>query len=86
MSQIIHNIKTYINTFHNPYHQVRVVHIKDKIDYTMICYEHYERDICIVVYNDNFIKINVDNHIHAICDGIKTFRSEIDRLNNPRYY
>jgi|LakMenE01Jun11ns_1017448.scaffolds.fasta_scaffold7618218_2 hypothetical protein len=88
INNIIHSIKSYIRTYHNPYHQVRIIPIKDKFDYYMICYNQYERDICIMVYNDTFIKINVDNQIYAICDGIKSVRYELDRLsvNYENYY
>ena len=83
---ITQNIKAYINTFQNPFHQIKILHIKDKIDYHMICYEYYDRDISIIVYNDTFIKINIDNHIHAICDGIKSVRYELDKIGTYRNY
>jgi len=86
MTYTIQSIKTYIKTYQNPYHQIKVIHIKDKIDYHMICYEYYDRDICIIIYNDTFIKINVDNHIHAICDGIKSVRYELDKIGMYRDY
>jgi hypothetical protein len=85
-NHIIQSIKAYIKTYQNPYHQIKVIHMKDKIDYYMICYEYCERDICIIVYNDTFIKINVDNHIYAICDGIKTVRYELDKIGMYRDY
>ncbi len=80
MNNLLHNIKTYINTYQKPHHKIRILHIKDKIDYYTICYEYYDRDICITVYNETFIKISIDNHIHAICDGIKSLRYELDKV------
>ena len=85
-NHIIQSIKSYINTHQNPYHQVKVIHVKDKIEYYMLCYEYYDRDICITIYNDTFIKISIDNHIHAICDGIKTVRYELDKISTYRNY
>jgi hypothetical protein len=86
MTYIIQRIKTLINNYKSPNTKITVIPIKDKIDYVMICYDYYDRDICIMVYNDSFIKINVDNSIHAICDSIHTVRYELDRLQTYKYY
>jgi len=47
---------------------------------------YHNHDVTVLIYNDNFIKLKIDNLPHAICDSIKTFRAEIDRLNTLRYY
>ena len=82
----VQSIKAYIKTYQNPYNQIKVIHVKENLEYYMICYEYYDRDICIMVYNDTFMKLNVDNHIHAICDGIKTLRYELDKISTYRDY
>jgi hypothetical protein len=47
---------------------------------------YLQYDITVLVYNDNFIKLKINHLPYTICDSIKTFRTEIDRLNNLRYY
>lgn len=86
VENLIHLIKSYIITNQRPYSPVKIVHVKDKIDYYMICYEYYDRDICIMVYNTNFIKIRIDNYTYAICDGIKSVRYELDKIYTYRDY
>lgn len=86
MSQIINNIKAYINAYKNSYTKIKVMHVKDNIDYTLIYYDYYDHDISIMVYNETFIKINVDKNIHAICDGIKSVRYELDKIHTNKHY
>ena len=53
--------------------------------HTCINFTYFGYDIEVCIYNDSFIKLKVDNMPYAICDGIKTFRNEIDRLHMMRY-
>jgi wobble nucleotide-excising tRNase len=54
-------------------------------DHILITCYYDDCNMKIYVYNDTFIKLKVNNMPYAICDGIKTFRSEIDRLHMLRY-
>ena len=83
MSHTIHLITSYINSQKN-YLDTRP-QISKNDNYTCIHFIYNGVDIEVCVYNDNFIKLKVDDHLHAICDNIKTFRSEIDRLQAYRY-
>ena len=83
MSQIIHLITSYLNTQKN-YLDTRPQIIRSSAQTSInFCYHGYDIEVCI--YNDSFIKLKVDNMPYAICDGIKTFRNEIDRLHMLRY-
>lgn len=83
MAQIIHLITSYLNTQKN-YLDTRPQIVANN-NYTCINFTYNGVDIEVCVYNDTFIKLKVDNMPYAICDGIKTFRSEIDRLHILRY-
>jgi hypothetical protein len=50
-----------------------------------VTFRYHGIDIEVCVYNDTFIKLKVDNMPYAICDSIKTFKYEIDRLHTLRY-
>jgi len=75
---IIHLIISYLNS-HNSYLDDKVRFITGE-QYTCITCTYHGMDVEICVYNDTFIKIKVDNLPLAICDGIKSFRKEFDRL------
>ena len=47
------------------------------------CYKGIDVDVC--VYNDSFIKLAVNDHSWAICDGIKSFRDSIYKLDYYNY-
>ena len=83
MTQIIHHISAYLKTQKN-YLDTKP-QIVTKNNYTCINFTYQGIDIEVCVYNDTFIKLKVDNMPYAICDGIKTFRTEIDRLHILRY-
>jgi len=83
MNHIIHLITSYINSQKN-YLDTRPQIIKNN-SYVCINFIYQGIDIEVYVYNETFIKLKVDNMPHAICDGIKSFRSEIDRLHVLRY-
>ena len=83
MNHIIHLITSYINSQKN-YLDTRPQIIKNN-SYVCINFIYQGLDIEVYVYNETFIKLKVDNMPHAICDGIKSFRSEIDRLHVLRY-
>jgi hypothetical protein len=83
MSQIIHLITSYLNTQKNYLDSKPIVVPSNK--YTCINFTYQGIDIEVCVYNDTFIKLKVDDMPYAICDGIKTFRTEIDRLHILRY-
>lgn len=84
MAQIIHLITSYLNTQKNYLDAKPQVSTHSK--YTCITFTYNGIDIEACVYNDTFIKLKVDDMPHAICDGIKTFRSELDRLHTLRYW
>lgn len=69
--------------------QHRYVVSKPQIVYTNdfigINFDYNGSIISICIYNQSFIKIKQNDFPFAICDGIKTFRSEIDRLCLLRY-
>lgn len=83
MSQIIHLITSYLHTQKN-YLDTKPLVITTN-NYICINFTYNGIDIEVCVYNETFIKLKVDNLPYAICDGIKTFRSEIDRLHMLRY-
>lgn len=83
MAQIIHLITSYLNTQKNYLDTKPLIVATNK--HTCINFTYYGYDIEVCVYNDTFIKLKVDNIPYAICDGIKTFRNEIDRLHTLRY-
>ena len=83
MAQIIHYITSYLNTQRNYLDSKPQVIITSK--HTCINFTYYGYDVEVCIYNDTFIKLKVNDIPHAICDGIKTFRSEIDRLHTLRY-
>ena len=83
MTQIIHHITSYLNTQKN-YLDTKPL-IVETNKHTCINFTYFGYDIEVCVYNDSFIKLKVDNMPYAICDGIKTFRNEIDRLRVLRY-
>lgn len=55
------------------------------IPYTCItfCYTGLDVDVC--VYNESFIKLKVNNQPWTICDGIRTFRDAIYKLDYYNY-
>lgn len=83
MSQIVHLITSYLNTQKNYLTGKPQISVDNK--YTCITFTFQGKEIEVCVYNDTFIKLKVDNIPHAICDGIKTFKYEIDRLHILRY-
>jgi len=83
MAQIIHLITSYLNK-HKQYLDTKPLVVATN-NYVCINFTYYGYDIEVCVYNETFIKLKVDNMPHAICDGIKSFRSEIDRLHMLRY-
>jgi len=83
MAQIVHHITSYLNTQKNYLDTQPLIVTNTK--YTCINFTYHGYDIEVCIYNDTFIKLKVDSIPYAICDGIKTFRSEIDRLHNLRY-
>jgi len=84
MTNIIPLITAYLNTQKNYLDSKPQVSTHSK--YTCVTFSYYGVDVEVCVYNDTFIKLKVDNMPYAICDGIKTFRTEIDRLSNLKYY
>ena len=83
MNTISNLIISYLKTSTNLHGQI-IKSVEDNCICLTFFYHNY--DIAVLIYNENFIKLKVDNMPYAICDGIKTFRTEIDRLNTLRYY
>lgn len=83
MAQVIHLITAYLKTQKN-YLDAKPQVVMNS-NHTCINFTFQGRDIEVCIYNDTFIKLKVDNIPHAICDGIKTFKYEIDRLHMLRY-
>lgn len=55
------------------------------IPYTCMTFNYMGNDVTVYIYNDNFIKINVDGHLWSICDNISTVRKSIYRLETHNY-
>lgn len=83
MTQIIHHITSYLNSQKNYLETKPLIVATNK--HTCINFTYFGYDIEVCVYNDSFIKLKVDNMPYAICDSIKTFRDEIDKLYTLRY-
>lgn len=83
MNLISNLIISYLKTNTNLHGQILQT-VQDHCIRLNFFYHNY--DITVLIYNENFIKLKVDDVPHAICDGIKTFRTEIDRLHTLRYY
>ena len=83
MTQIVHLINAYLKTQKN-YLDTKP-HILINTNSTIINFVYQGMDIEVCIYNSTFIKLKVDNMPYAICDGIKTFRNEIDKLHVLRY-
>ena len=83
MKNTTYLITSYLNSQKN-YLDSKPLVVNDS-KYTCINFTYNGLDIEVCVYNDSFIKLKVDNMPYAICDGIKTFRNEIDRLHVLRY-
>ena len=82
MAQILHLITSYLHTQKN-YLDTKPLIIPNN-NYTCINFTYNGVNIEVCVYNETFIKLKVDNIPYAFCDGIKTFRNEIDRLHMLR--
>lgn len=83
MKNTIHLITSYLNTQKN-YLDTKPI-VSTNSNNTCINFIFHGIDIEVCIYNDTFIKIKVDDMPYAICDGIKTFKYEIDRLHVLRY-
>ena len=83
MAHIVFLITSYLNTQNN--YLYNKIHVLKKEDYISITCNFRGIDLDIRVYNETFIKIRVDELHFAICDGIKSFRDEFDRLAVLRY-
>jgi hypothetical protein len=83
MAQIIPLITSYLHTQKNYLDNKPVILVHNT--YTCINFRLAGLSVELFVYNDTFIKVKVDNHIHTICDNIKTLRVELDRLHILRY-
>lgn len=81
--EIIYLITSYLNTQKS--YLDEKVRVLDEGKYTCITCNYQGLDLEICVYNETFIKVKVDRLPYAICDGIKSFRSEFDRLPLLRY-
>lgn len=83
MTDIIRLITAYLKT------QKNYLDTKPQIivgsNYTCVNFVFQGKDIEVCIYNDTFIKLKVDDIPYAICDGINTFKYEIDRLYILRY-
>lgn len=83
MNTISNLIISYLKTSTNLHGQI-IKSVEDS--YICLTFFYHNYDITVEIYNESFIKLKVDNLPYAICDSIKTFRTEIDRLNTLRYY
>ena len=80
---IIHLITAYLNAQQN-YLDSKVRVIPEQSYTCIFCkYQGMELEVC--VYNDTFIKLKVDKMPFAICDGIKSFKQEFNRISFLRY-
>ena len=83
MAQVIHLITAYLKTQKNYLDSKPLITVHNK--YVSINFVYRGNDIEAIIYNDTFIKLKVDKLPYAICDSIKTFRLEIDRLHAATY-
>jgi hypothetical protein len=83
MTNIIHLITSYLNTQKNYLDTKPQISVHSK--YTCVTFTYHGINIEVCVYNDTFIKLKVNDMPYAICDSIKTFKHEIDRLHTLRY-
>jgi len=83
MTQVVHLINAYLTT------QNYYLDSKPKIfinsNATIINFVYQGSDVEVCIYNSTFIKLKIDNIPYAICDSIKTFRGEMDKLYTLRY-
>ena len=84
MTNITHLITSYLNTQKNYLDSKPLVVTNNKN--TCINFNFHGIDIEVCVYNDTFIKLKIDKMPYAICDGIQSFKYEIDRLHMLRYH
>jgi len=56
-----------------------------RIPYTCVTFNYFGSDVDLCVYNDSFIKVNVDKKVWAICDGIQTLRDAIYKIEYHNY-
>jgi hypothetical protein len=56
-----------------------------RIPYISVTFNYTGSQVDILVYNDAFIKVNVDKKAWAICDGIKTLRDAIYKIESYNY-
>lgn len=84
MTIISNLIISYLKNNHKNLHGQIIKTVDDKCIRINFFYNYY--DVTVLIYNENFIKLKIDNIPYAICDGIKTFRDEIDRLHTRRYH
>ncbi len=55
------------------------------LPYICVTFNYSGNDVVVQVYNDNFIKIKVDSYSWNICDGIRTLRDSIYKLEYYNY-
>jgi len=70
-SKIFSNIQTSRHDGHLPYVSIT------------FCYTGLDVDVC--VYNETFIKLKVNDQAWTICDGIRSFRDSIYKLDHYNY-
>lgn len=83
MAHIIYLITTYLNSQKYYLESRPIVIVNNKYTCVNCRYQGFDIEIC--VYNNNFIKLKIDQSPYAICDSIKTFRDEMDKLYTLRY-
>lgn len=69
--KIYSNVQTSRHDGHNPYISIT------------FCYTGLDVDVW--VYNDTFIKLKVNDQPYTICDGIRSFRDMIYKLDYYNY-
>lgn len=56
-----------------------------RIPYVSVTFNYSGSDVNLCIYNDSFIKVNVDKRVWAICDGIQTLRDTIYKIEHYNY-
>jgi hypothetical protein len=58
---------------------------EEGIPHFCITFNYQGNDVEVCVYNDNFIRVYVDEQPWTICDGIKSLRDAIFKLDHYNY-
>jgi len=73
------------NKQHKIFGSVQTSKQERNIPHFCITFNYSGNDVEVCVYNDNFIRVLVNDHPWEICDGIKSLRDSICRIEYYNY-